>query len=46
MAGAMAATILAELSFTLYVDVYGFMNFLGHVLKFVSAYIVYWVPLL
>ncbi len=29
-------TILGELSFTLYTDVYGFFNFLGHVFRFVS----------
>ncbi|MDF1554316.1 MAG: MASE3 domain-containing protein [Deferrisomatales bacterium] len=35
------ATILSELSFTLYVDVYGFFNFSGHVLKLVSVVLLY-----
>lgn len=34
-------TILSELSFCLYVDVYGFFNMLGHVLKIVSFYLIY-----
>ncbi|KAF2957949.1 diguanylate cyclase [Thermotoga sp. Ku-13t] len=33
-------TILGELSFTLYVDVYGFFNFLGHVFRFVSYLVI------
>lgn len=32
-------TILAEISFTLYVDVYGIMNVLGHSFKFISFWI-------
>lgn len=32
-------TILGELSFTLYTDVYGFFNFLGHVFRFLSYYV-------
>lgn len=32
-------TVLSELSFTLYVDVYGFLNFLGHYLKIISTYL-------
>jgi signal transduction histidine kinase/ActR/RegA family two-component response regulator len=35
------AVILAELSFTLYVDVYGFFNFLGHVFKLVAFSLVF-----
>jgi diguanylate cyclase (GGDEF)-like protein len=34
-------TIFSELSFTLYNDVYGFMNFLGHILKVVSFYLIF-----
>ncbi len=34
-------TILAELSFTFYVDVYGFSNFTGHIFKFISYYFIY-----
>ena len=34
-------TILSELSFTLYADVYGFFNFLGHVFKLFSLLFVY-----
>ena len=33
--------ILSELAFTLYHDVYGFFNFLGHVLKFASFIFIY-----
>ncbi len=33
--------ILAEFSFTLYVDVYGFSNFLGHILKLTSIFFLY-----
>jgi len=32
-------TILSELSFTLYTDMYGVMNFAGHILKFLSFWI-------
>ncbi|PLX83873.1 MAG: hybrid sensor histidine kinase/response regulator [Desulfuromonas sp.] len=39
--GAVAVTILAELSFTLYADVFGFFNFLGHVFKLLSIVLVY-----
>jgi signal transduction histidine kinase/CheY-like chemotaxis protein len=34
-------TILAELSFTLYSDVYGFFNFLGHAFKLVAFSLVF-----
>ena len=34
-------TILSELSFTLYVDVYGVFNFIGHVFKLASVVLVY-----
>lgn len=34
-------TIASELSFTLYRDVYGFMNVLGHIFKLLSFYVIY-----
>ena len=34
-------TILGELAFTLYIDVYGFFNFLGHYFKILSFYLIY-----
>ena len=37
----MTIFILSELSFTLYSDVYGIMNFLGHILKFISYSLVF-----
>ncbi|OFW56656.1 MAG: hypothetical protein A2W01_08440 [Candidatus Solincola sediminis] len=41
MTAAIAVTIASELSFTLYIDVYGFFNMLGHFLKIVAFYLVY-----
>lgn len=41
MVASMSITIISELSFTLYTDVYGFMNFTGHVLKAVSFILIY-----
>ncbi|MCF8105048.1 MAG: PAS domain S-box protein [Desulfohalobiaceae bacterium] len=41
MAAAMALTIMTELSFTLYSDVYGLSNLLGHYLKTISFFLVY-----
>jgi two-component system, sensor histidine kinase and response regulator len=38
---AVLAKIFSELSFTFYVDVYGFFNFLGHVLKLLSIFFLY-----
>jgi len=38
---AFAATIAAELAFTLYVDVFGFFNFLGHLFKLISFVCIY-----
>ena len=38
---AIAASMAAELSFTLYTDVYGFFNFLGHLFKLVSFACIY-----
>jgi len=37
----MIVTILSELSFTLYVDVYGFFNQLGHFFKLLSFFLIY-----
>ncbi len=34
-------TVAAEMAFTLYVDVYGFANMIGHYLKLVSFYLIY-----
>ncbi len=34
-------SIVAELSFTLYADVYGLSNLIGHILKIVSFYLIY-----
>ena len=34
-------TIFSELSFTLYADVYGIMNFAGHILKVLAYYMLY-----
>jgi len=41
MIGAFAINIIAELSFTLYVDVYGFFNMLGHFFKLASFFLIY-----
>jgi hypothetical protein len=41
MIGSIALSILAELSFTLYTDVYDFFNMTGHVLKIVSFLMIY-----
>lgn len=38
---AIAFSIAAEMSFTLYTDVYGFSNMIGHYLRFISYYMVY-----
>ncbi|TFG11572.1 GHKL domain-containing protein [Candidatus Thorarchaeota archaeon] len=38
---AIFVTIAAEAAFTLYVDVYGFANMIGHYLKLLSFYLVY-----
>lgn len=38
---AIITTILAELSFTQYVSVYGSFNFLGHILKAISYFFIY-----
>jgi len=41
MVAAMAVTILSEVSFTLYTDVYGVMNLVGHLFKILAYYLVY-----
>jgi len=38
-----ALTVLSELSFTLYFDVYGLFNFVGHAFKLFSVILVYFV---
>ncbi|MDD2497953.1 MAG: MASE3 domain-containing protein, partial [Desulfitobacteriaceae bacterium] len=39
--GSILFTILSEISFTVYVDVYGVMNFVGHAFKLVSYTLIY-----
>lgn len=34
-------TVLAELTFTLYIGVYGFFNVIGHIFKFCASYFLY-----
>jgi len=41
LAASIVAMIAAELAFTLYVDVYGALNFIGHYLSLVSLMLVY-----
>ncbi|RXA19602.1 PAS domain S-box protein [Methanosarcina sp. MSH10X1] len=41
IAASIVATIFGELAFTLYIDVYGFFNFLGHFFKMLSFYFIY-----
>jgi signal transduction histidine kinase len=41
LVAAMLASAAAEISFTLYVGVYAFPNLLGHLLMFLSVYLVY-----
>jgi PAS domain S-box-containing protein len=41
LAAAILAAIVSELSFTLYVSVYGVSNLIGHLFKIVSFYLVY-----
>ncbi len=41
LVASMASMILAEFSFTLYTDVYGIFNSLGHFLKLFSYYLIY-----
>ncbi len=42
MIASMAVTIVSEMSFTLYTDPYGMMNFVGHVFKIIAYYLIYW----
>lgn len=39
--GSIAATLVAELSFTLYSDPYGLPNLVGHYLKLIAFYLIY-----
>ena len=39
--GALVAALAAEVCFTLYINVYGPVNFLGHMLRLASVYLVY-----
>ena len=41
MAWSIVLTILAELTFTFYIGLYGLSNFIGHVLKIASFYLIY-----
>jgi len=41
LAASIAVTVLSEVSFTLYTDVYGIFNLTGHFLKIVSFYLIY-----
>jgi PAS domain S-box-containing protein len=41
LSASMVITILSEMSFTLYTDVYGIFNMLGHYLKVISFYLIY-----
>lgn len=41
MLGSMVITVASEMSFTLYQDVYGVMNFTGHILKLASYFLIY-----
>ncbi len=41
LVGSIVATLVAELSFTLYADPYGLPNLLGHYLKLVAFYLIY-----
>lgn len=41
LAGVFLVTIASELCFTLYSDVYGVLNFTGHILKLLSVYLLY-----
>lgn len=41
LAASMILTVGSELAFTLYIDVYGLFNMLGHLLKLISFYMIY-----
>ena len=39
--GSIVATMISELAFTFYIDVYGFSNFVGHIFKIIAFYLLY-----
>lgn len=41
LTGALMIGIFSEMSFTIYTDVYGIYNFLGHLLKFIMYYLIF-----
>ncbi|MBF0370014.1 MAG: PAS domain S-box protein [Magnetococcales bacterium] len=41
LAGSILLTILAEMAFTFYISVFGFSNYIGHMLKIGSFYLIY-----
>jgi len=41
LTASLVITACSEMAFTLYTDVYGFFNMLGHILKMVSYYLIY-----
>lgn len=41
LAASIILTVGSELAFTLYIDVYGLFNMLGHLLKLISFYLIY-----
>jgi PAS domain S-box-containing protein len=41
LVGSLVLTVCSEMSFTLYADVYGFFNYLGHIFKFLSLILIY-----
>ncbi|MFH1673400.1 MAG: MASE3 domain-containing protein [Pseudomonadota bacterium] len=41
LVASIAVTMLSEFAFTLYVDVYGFANMIGHFFKLISFYLIY-----
>lgn len=41
LVASIAITIISELAFTLYIDVYGYFNMVGHLLKIVAFYLIY-----
>lgn len=41
LVASLALTVFSEMSFTLYSDVYGFFNYIGHIFKLLSLFLVY-----
>ena len=39
--GSIVATMISELAFTFYIDVYGFSNIVGHIFKIIASYLIY-----